>query len=426
MNDELIAAIKDRISLGWSKEKIESEVLASGHTTEAFETAYDAALRPASVVQPAKVFGLKEVISKTSDLFIKNWRLGLSGLLAMLLVLAIGGGALFGLMVGQFVAGPNWFGILAVLVIAILGIFATTAIGLAVLRGLLKRFDGETFSIHLRLALGSVMPVLVVSFYSGVLTQIGYSIFFIPGLILAVFLSFVVPGVLLGETKGLRSLTYSAELVRGRFFRVLLAYVANAVLIMVAVLLVMALLALGSIEPMTLVLSLPLSLVGFVAVGWWQVCFMVALFELLKAEPNNKNLPFGERFWRYFATAVIAVVTFLLAVFVFLLSFGLTELSDLENMGAVNMDRNDGGMMQDIVRKQFLQSAVREAEERAGEAGDYTDTCGVVSLPAEATCYADASGFAFAVPVSDGYYCVDREGAETSVVPIPEGATTCR
>lgn len=413
MNEALIAAIKDRISLGWTKEQIAAEVLAAGHTEQAFDEAYEASLRPTPISSPGAIFGIKDILKKTNNLFFAQWRLGLSGLMAMLLVLAIGGGALFGLMVGQYVSGQSWLGLSLVLIIALLGILATTAVGLAVLHGLLKRFDSQDFVTHLRSVLNRVMPVLLVSFYVGVLTQVGYMLFFVPGLILAVLLSFVVPGVLLGETSGIKSLTYSASLVYGRFFKVLIAYIVNAGLLMLVTLLIMAFIAVATMEPMSLVLIIPLALVAFLAMAWWQVCFLVALFELLKAEPNQKTLPLGERFWQYFSMAVVGIATFLLAVFVFLLSFGMAELSDLENMGQGGMVNRDGGMMQDIVRKQFLQTAVLKANMVKDETGNYYSVCNEVSLPEGVDCRAGEDNFRFEIKLSDGYYCVDREIAET-------------
>jgi hypothetical protein len=425
MNEPLVAAIKDRISLGWSKEAIASEVVAAGHTNEDFESAYNHAINPTPINPSVSALQVGVVLKKTSELFLSKWRLGLQGLLAMLLVLFVGGGAVFGLMVGRSVTEPSLFSVVAVLFIAVLGIFATTAVGLAVLSSLLRRGEDESFGVHMRLGAKAVWPVLVASFYVSILTQIGYTLFFVPGLILAIMLSFVVPAVLLNETNGLRSLTHSASLVYGRFFKVLWIFVVNAGLLIIGAMLTMSLFLFGGVEPMLLFLLIPLAVLVALAIGWWQVCFLVVLFEALKTEPGSRPLPISERFWRYFAGIIVGLVTVVLAVFVFVLSFGMTELFNLEHGKEGGLRMNDGGMMQDIVKKQFLQSAVLQAEMIANKNDTYSGICDEVSLPAEAVCYSQVDGFRFEVPVSEGYYCVDGEVALTKQRPTPVAEARC-
>jgi hypothetical protein len=425
MNEPLVAAIKDRISLGWSKEAIASEVVAAGHTNEDFESAYSHAINPAPINPSVSALQVGVVLKKTSELFLSKWRLGLQGLLAMLLVLFVGGGAVFGLMVGQLATGPSWFSVVAVLVIAVLGIFATTAVGLAVLSSLLRRDEDESFGMHMRLGAKAVWPVLMASFYVSILTQIGYTLFFVPGLILAVLLSFVVPAVLLNETKGLRSLTHSASLVYGRFFKVLWIFVVNAGLLIVGAMLTMSLFLFGGVEPMLLFLLIPLAVLVALAIGWWQVCFLVVLFEALKTEPGSRPLPISERFWRYLAGIIVGLVTVVLAVFVFVLSFGMTELFNLEHGKEGGLRMNDGGMMQDIVSKQFLQTAVLKANMIKDEEGSYYSVCNEISLPEGVDCRAGEESFRFEVKLSDGYYCVDALVAETFATRAPSQTTTC-
>ena len=208
---------------------------------------------------------------------------GIPGLLLIvLMVFALGLGAFALLPVdGTAEAELPDFGIvhfLGMIGIGVLGLSIPYIMVAVVVHGTLQHLRGNKPRVFssLKAGLHRVVPVVLVSFIVGVLFSVGWMLFVIPGVIIALMFCVAVPVVMVEQRGVFASLTRSRALTRGQRWRILgLLLLAMALVMLVMMVLmvpVQILTALLSGYPVigTLVkvvlLLLPLALQLFIAV----------------------------------------------------------------------------------------------------------------------------------------------------------------
>jgi small-conductance mechanosensitive channel len=83
-------------------------------------------------------------------------------------------------------------------------------------------------------ALPSVLPVAIASVLAAIAITIGFFVFIVPGLILATFLSLIVPWIVIGGSEALASFGRSWRTVRGNGWHVFGTYVVVFLLLILA------------------------------------------------------------------------------------------------------------------------------------------------------------------------------------------------
>ena len=266
MNEELIEALENRLEHGEDKESLRAEVLAAGHTDEAFEEAFLEAnrryqmsgggedsevsfadtveeaemsiphsrargdLHTLKISRPAQDSGLV----RYTELMPAGWlictgsvrQLGgfLSSLLALVVLVVIAV-----LAMGGYIASDAFVDsdatLVALLVLAALGylliiLYASVA-GFAFLRSLILRREEPHFWTHFWWSWRRVIPIFLLSFYVQIITQAGFVLFVIPGFIAMIYLGYAQYSLANHDIRGFDALIRSFELVYGRFWAIL-------------------------------------------------------------------------------------------------------------------------------------------------------------------------------------------------------------
>lgn len=92
---------------------------------------------------------------------------------------------------------------------------------LAYQRSVMCRAAKSTFGTEFRYVLGNFLGLFVVGFYAQTLISVGYMLFILPGIAVAVYLQFSHLVVLQGEYKNMLAIVRSIELVYGRWWSVM-------------------------------------------------------------------------------------------------------------------------------------------------------------------------------------------------------------
>jgi len=317
MNEELIDALENRLEHGEDKESLRFEVLAAGHSNEVFEEAFreanlryqmggggedsevsfadTATLEVTNIPQTrarGDLYTLK-VVSKSKgsgligyiDLLKTGWQIGkesvglFGGLMASFLILSAAI-VVFVLAVGGYIASDLFVEntvTLAVLLglVAVGYLFAIVYIslaGFAFFRGILLRKEGVRFWPHFRWAWRHIIPIFLLIFYIQIITQAGFILFVIPGLVATIYLGYAKYVLAQDDVRGIAALIRSFELVYGRFWAIV---GRKLFLIAVIFMLVIAEAALLSIEPLLGLLGLPFLILALYVV----FCAVIALYE---------------------------------------------------------------------------------------------------------------------------------------------------
>ncbi len=345
MNRELVAAIRQRISLGHTEEEIRNEVLSTGHTEEAFSVAYQAAVAinkavgvsfaPTSTDHYARsgdTTGVKTLISYQA-LFSGALRLAwqeqmllLKGIAATILFIILVALAGFGVVLAS-VDQSNDISDGIIFWIVVIGFFAlligfVVLIQMVMMRALIKRQSGETFTSHILWSLRQTVGLSVVSFLVIALILAGYVLFIIPGIILSVYLFFSLFFYLDGKGGASEALVMSTAHSYGRFWaicgRIIVFSIGITVFAQVALLL----------STLTFFLA-PLFALLTVAVSYYlQYCGYVVLYESVVATGTVKSLPMAEATLRtiYNTVGMIGFLLLLGLVLWFMNDGGFTSL----------------------------------------------------------------------------------------------------
>ncbi len=301
MTPELIAAIKDRIAVGRSKEEIQQEVMAVGYSEEAFLEAYQVAIINQSVSSsevggygddnayavPATygVSGEGAVLIGYGDLFGRAWQLLLGQVSNLLKVGSII--LVIGLAIGYFVfsLGANlsfgyYFLIIPILMIVSLPLFFILYFILT--RALIARSQNLSLGQHTGWVFRHLWPLLVVTILTGLIVQIGFALLFIPGIIATIYLLFASLLVVDEKATAIEAMKLSVRLVKGRFFALLgrLLVVSFSLMAVVST----VIFALVFIFPFISLIGLPL----FALTSYFSLCALVALYESVRSLPLVK------------------------------------------------------------------------------------------------------------------------------------------
>lgn len=335
MDEALIAALKNRIELGEDKESLRSEVVSHGHTVEAFEAAYTEAARrthsetpsnpPTHEYQSAEpATGVATSINETApsrargdihtlaiarrrtdligyfEMLYEGWRianqsLAISGgfLVALLLLfpLVLAGFAILGGLAVTLSDSSSTIIVLVLLVAVgyIALIVYASAMGMALMRGVLKRAEpAPAFWPHFRWAWTHIIALFLVSFYVQVITSAGFVVFFIPGLIAVVYLGYAIYVLADEDVRGFDALIRSFELVYGHFWAVLLRKLFLILTIFIASFCVgIGVAVFPPAGLLMLLLMIPFALV--------VMCSTIALFESLQSLPPTHRFSEPDR-----------------------------------------------------------------------------------------------------------------------------------
>jgi len=333
MTPELHAAILDRINRGYSKEQIQSELSANGYTKEAIEVFYEAVKNQSEAPTGGPLaslystpFGVKTLPS-VAAFFNETWSLASSKLplfgkaVIFGLVLAFLTGAV---LIATVVLVPQhfWAVYLGGVVISVLLVCAlVVSFSMALMRALLLRARGESFMPHLLWSLRNIVWLTLPTVYVVAITQLGYMLLFIPGIMATVYLLVVTPVLVSGRARGFLALTESTALVYGYFWPVVGRFILLnlSAFIVYFLLLGIALTAVFLPDVAAIGLLLFLAVPLFFFSIFWLICGLVVLFEsLLKVErvslplrPDSLTLIYKIAFFVVFAAILLGVIALL-------------------------------------------------------------------------------------------------------------------
>jgi hypothetical protein len=307
MSPELITAIKERIAAGQEKGVIKKDVLAMGYVEEVYEAAYTLAEHD---IKTSEVKELPKVVA----LFMGGWRFVLQrpDLLALMLV------PLFLESAAAFWFGynsetdtfPSWplFGIFTIIGIVYLSTLMTALFAVT-------RQDGEDSSLR---AAGTwlkshLLPLFFIFIISGLVIFGGFILFIIPGIIVAVLLTFA-QYVYVREGKGgMAALLGSRAVVRGRWTTVagkMLGFILLTLIPIVILELLISVLEgmMGEGKVIQIVDEL-LNQILAAIVAMINLYVMYHLYEALRITALGEAEPTRFAKIRYWGMAVVTVVT---------------------------------------------------------------------------------------------------------------------
>lgn len=326
MSGELIAAIADRISRGYTKESIAEEVIGIGYTEEQFEAAYIAATASAEV--GPGLIGYGELLSHTGKLMVAERAvLFKATLLAAAVFVAVSLAIFLTASLAGIDSQTSFF--LTAVVVPFIGLFIGFVTSLSLMRAIIERSEGQLFRQHLAFVARHFVPLMLVTLYLTIITQVGYALFFLPGIVATVYFLFATPLALKGDVRGFPALSASVALVHGRFLATLGRFlVLNIVVIVIAGLVFLLGGALFGVSlmfhsfgtfflfPFVFVSILAVAIAAFFA----TTCGLVTLFESLLATKSAAR-PIKATSLEAFLKVVVGVVVVLLAIASFLLGF---------------------------------------------------------------------------------------------------------
>ncbi len=325
MNPELLAAIKERVALGHSKEAIHAALEAAGYNREQIDAVYSEAQAaqagtpiPLADGQVAGQFapGTTAVLPAVWPLFKAGWsymlgRLDLVALLAVPLLVLLGSELLFSDVTPAVPAGLAVLAAVAT-ALALVGYM----IGIAVLLRVVCVSEAEQLSISDALpwvrshALGLLWVVgLTVLVILG-----GSMLFIIPGIIVSFYVYFAQYVYVVEDARGMSALLRSAQLVRDNWWALVWRLF---LLVLCALLLVL---------PVGLLVGAVSAVVGLGAYAQWIAEALVQLvgagvsviavhvvfqfYRSLAAARPVGSVPDQPAGWKYKALAVLGVFAF--------------------------------------------------------------------------------------------------------------------
>lgn len=443
MNEQLVAALKQRIEQGVDKESIATEVLAAGHDRAAFEAAYDVAVGGADVPTPeygtepqptgGSLIGAGDLISQSFALPFAH--IGLIGG-AVLAILAFAGivGVLGGVTFVSVFTGGEMAGIAAVSFIVgyVLFIIAMSMVPWAIMRGLLLRREQVGFWNSLGWLFKNVIPASVVLVLMQLVTSGGMLLLIIPGVVLSFYLAFTLAVFVAEGKRGFAALLRSYDLVRGHWWGV---FGRMLLVVLVMLVVIFAAIMVSAVVPILLVFTIPL--VTFLALSFATAAVVVMYESLVVLKPASTFDASTYQRVKVFMVvlAVLGVVVFIMqmlgAAGSFTTIYGLQHRSGgISNVpgvvGELNSARNRA---QDASDKALMLNARMEAELLYNENGySYEGVCSelLALLPDGAVCNdSDAAYRAHIELISGEYFCVDSSGNADEVMNVSEAGYSC-
>lgn len=211
MSPELINAIKERLSAGQTRAEIETAVLAMGHQKEVFDAAFTLAehdLKNNSV----------GALPKVTTLFVNGWdfaksRLDLTLLLFVPLVLEVLASFYFNYNAEMDTFPP--VPLLAMFIILGVAYVVTLAMTLFVVT---SKDSGGTLDAAMKWTVRNALPLLFIYILSALVVLGGFLFFIIPGIIVAIAITFAQYAFVKEGKSGMGALLASRDLVKGRWF----------------------------------------------------------------------------------------------------------------------------------------------------------------------------------------------------------------
>lgn len=223
MNSELEKAIKERVDLGYSQERIANELRAAGYDEQTITHVYTAVTTgtPVTVVPAAgggQLVGYWELISSSFSLLVEQWKLflvsGLYGLVALaVLIGGIAGGAVL-------LESQPTVGLVLMIVGGLIGFVLVIALGLGVQRALLLRGQELPYLDHVKWCLRNIGGLIAVALFVQFVTSLGQLLLILPGIAFGVYLSYAMFIRLEDRGRMTMSLVQSAQLVYNRWWGV--------------------------------------------------------------------------------------------------------------------------------------------------------------------------------------------------------------
>ncbi len=420
MDSQLIQALTERIKAGHTKSQIREEMMTVGYDEAAFEAAYQKASgeerveteipAPASVLNllPAYTTLAKDALTVA----LSQIPLLLKTILAFVVICL--SAALLIQMSGSVLVsgvGSSWLilGLISLIIfvglIALVGIVGVLS---TILRVLLKRKESVRYRDGLFWSGTHVVAISLVSVYVQVLTQVGYMLLVIPGLMLSMYLLFSMFFVISGKEKGIAALTASTALVYGRFWPVSLRILFSVGIILLAVVATVLVAGLTAFLPPVLeAMFVILIILAVLFASFWQLCFTLVLFESLERLPAAKPLPIAlPKLQTIYRTVVVIVLTLLIFVTA-LIGFGATTAYQ---HGYFTGEWTETSLKTDVMQKQLLALSLKNAESLYLANGSYEYVCDELGLPDDVSCKNSGEGVALEAPLNEGLYCVDSSG----------------
>lgn len=424
MDPKLIQAILERIKAGRSLEEIRTEVLSVGHQSDTFEAAYRAAqdtLINNETPIPKVVnhdFEVGTIFSNSIKLAREN--LSLLGkavwtFIALIVFTAVTAVAVYYLVIQT--SGSSFSAFFASLAIGILFVVITAVTSSSsLLRAILHRNQAIlSFKSHLKWAFGAFVAIIMISLYTAIITRVGYMFLVIPGLILNFYLIFSHLVLVDGEAKGMNALVVSMKMVYGRFWEVVLRLFLSILVMMGVFIVFMAVApALFFLNPFFVPVAIILCAAILVASWYWQLCYMVVLYESLKESGPVLPLPVADKSLILVFRIVVGLAVLLLSIASFLLGF--TAVSS----GYLQVDTSErfwdnSEVPFDVELKMSLLESATQAEKYYQNNNTYTGVCDTLFINEHATCEEGEESYALEVPLSKGHYCIDSmSGNEVS------------
>lgn len=419
MDSQLIVALAERIKAGHTKEQIKAEVLAVGHTEEAFEVAYLEAVSaplPVPIPQTTPVAVLPQYFALVRESLVVTktqlhilWKTLLTFVLIALTTALIVQVAITSLL-HKAEAGTSYslsaFLLMAGVVLLLLAAFVgMVAVFSGLLRAILRRKEQVSYRDEVWWAIRSIVPILLVSSYVQILTQVGYAFFIVPGLLFTIYLLFSMFFLLSGKKKGIAALVSSTSLVHGHFLAVFGRIIFSIAIIGVMMLISVAFAVAASFlpDPYAALLVLPI-LLFVIVTSFWQLCYTTVLFESLEKLPVAKPLPCKPETLHLIYKVIIVIVITVIVFMTALLGFGATSAF---KHGYFTGEWTETSLKTDVMQKQLLALSIKNAYGTAEQNGSYEYVCASLSLPSDISCEDTATSVAIEAPLAEGFYCVD-------------------
>lgn len=302
MSPQLIEAVAERIKAGRPVTEIINELIATGYTAEVANEAYVVALNqlsPTPGLTPVKpsaeayqgttntfvtATAGTELIS-FGDLFSQSWQLAkdqLHQLLQLGLVILVIASAVIGLVISM--ESPSM-----IFMIFILSIFlfipVLVLLSIILMRVLIARHLKQTLTAHIIWVFSHFWQLLLVAILTGLIYQIGFMLFVIPGLIAFVYFMFATPLVIDGRATAIEGMKLSVDYVKGRFSSLLGRLLAINIFVIIFSVVYFLLVYVFMVIPLWL---LNLFLPVFVFLMYWSICGLVVLYESVRSLPLAK------------------------------------------------------------------------------------------------------------------------------------------
>lgn len=412
MSPELISVLKERIAHGLSKETIQAEMLALGHSAEIFEAAYTLAQHDSG--GEVDVATITPALPSSKQLFLDGWSFArthwrIVALMAVPLVvtaLATEAETIF-----ADVPALYWTA-LAVGLVALVAYLVnmTTALYMTVTT---TAEHVPSFEEGFQFTRRHILSLLFIYLLTFLVIMGGFLLFIVPGIIASVSIYFAQYALIHEKTTGMQALLRSRDLVKGRWFLVLRKFSGfffYTILVAFAIGIVVALVSkVGNIPAQfSIVSDVVIQILSAVSTVMSMYVGQVIYRYLVATKVEAADKPKGQ--WRYWLLMMggIAVVGFII--------IGTLLMDDVALLnGRTSIESQ-------AVRAELLTLRSDALTYALQHDGSYAGVCATISpllLKAEAVLCNDAEdAWAISGTVGSDIWCADSTGY-TKLISVP-------